>query len=276
MGRSSRLRLQDVRAAFRLIGECRDLGGDAEAWRRHAFEGLGPLLGARAVKGGEIHWPQPDGLIRFIRPVVFGFSAEELAVIAPFMRQRAAKLDPIFAGLSGLTGGFVTRVRRQLIDDTAWYRSISFNEFRRVIGVDQCIYSVHQLGPNGMFSLIDLHRGLGERAFSGREQRLLHLFHEEVGRLIGTALTRPSAPGRAGLSPRLQQTLTCLLTGDSEKQVAARLGLSRATVHQYVTALYRYFSVSSRAELLAQLLRRPTQGSGPVARPRSDPGQERT
>ena len=100
------------------------------------------------------------------------------------MRQRAAKLEPIFAGLGMLTGSLVTPVRRQLVDDTAWYRSVSFNEFRRVVGVDQCIYSVHTLGSDGMFSLIDLHRALGERAFSPREQGLLHLFHEEVGRLI--------------------------------------------------------------------------------------------
>lgn len=58
------------------------------------------------------------------------------------------------------------------------------------------------------------------------------------------------------LSPRLRQTLECLLEGDSEKQVASRLGLSLPTVHQYVTALYRRFNVHSRAELLASFLDR--------------------
>jgi DNA-binding NarL/FixJ family response regulator len=42
-------------------------------------------------------------------------------------------------------------------------------------------------------------------------------------------------------------------SGDSEKQVAARLGLSQATVHQYVTALYRRFGVRSRAQLIVHL-----------------------
>ena len=58
------------------------------------------------------------------------------------------------------------------------------------------------------------------------------------------------------LSPRLRQTLSCLLEGDSEKQVAGRLGLSRATVHQYVTSLYRRFGVQSRAQLLSHVLKR--------------------
>src|SRR5262249_17231606 len=58
------------------------------------------------------------------------------------------------------------------------------------------------------------------------------------------------------LSPRLRQTLTALLEGDSEKQTARRLRLSVNTVHEYVTALYRHFGVASRAELLAPFLRR--------------------
>jgi DNA-binding CsgD family transcriptional regulator len=53
----------------------------------------------------------------------------------------------------------------------------------------------------------------------------------------------------------LRQTLGRLLEGDSEKQAALHLGLSRHTVHEYVTALYRRFSVTSRAELLAFCLR---------------------
>jgi DNA-binding NarL/FixJ family response regulator len=49
---------------------------------------------------------------------------------------------------------------------------------------------------------------------------------------------------------------TCLLEGDSEKEAAARLALSRATAHQYVTALYRHFRVQSRAQLLAHIIKR--------------------
>jgi DNA-binding CsgD family transcriptional regulator len=62
------------------------------------------------------------------------------------------------------------------------------------------------------------------------------------------------------LAPRLRQTLAGLLDGDSEKQVAAKLGLSRHTVHLYVGAIYRHFGVHSRGELLALLLRRRPHG----------------
>jgi DNA-binding CsgD family transcriptional regulator len=61
--------------------------------------------------------------------------------------------------------------------------------------------------------------------------------------------TRPTS---ADLPLRMRQTLEGLLAGDSEKQVAAKLGLSRHTVHVYVKQLYKHYDVSSRAELLAQ------------------------
>jgi DNA-binding NarL/FixJ family response regulator len=54
------------------------------------------------------------------------------------------------------------------------------------------------------------------------------------------------------LSRRMEQTLRSLLGGASEKQVAAKLGLSQHTVHVYVKALYKRYGVSTRAELLAK------------------------
>jgi DNA-binding CsgD family transcriptional regulator len=84
-------------------------------------------------------------------------------------------------------------------------------------------------------------------------------------------------PGVEQLSPRLHQTLARLLEGDSEKQAAARLGLSPATVHEYVTALYRRFGVQSRAELLVLVLRRiprPLEDRGDSAALQQDPPRE--
>ena len=54
------------------------------------------------------------------------------------------------------------------------------------------------------------------------------------------------------LPPRLQQTMQSLLAGDSEKQAAAKMGVSPHTVHVYVKTLYRRYNVSSRGELLSR------------------------
>jgi DNA-binding NarL/FixJ family response regulator len=42
------------------------------------------------------------------------------------------------------------------------------------------------------------------------------------------------------------------MEGDSEKQAALRLDISRNTVHDYVKQLHQRFGVSSRGELLAR------------------------
>jgi DNA-binding NarL/FixJ family response regulator len=49
--------------------------------------------------------------------------------------------------------------------------------------------------------------------------------------------------------------LRCLLEGDSDKQIAARLGLSAYTINQYTKTIYRHFSVSSRAQLMARWIK---------------------
>jgi DNA-binding NarL/FixJ family response regulator len=79
----------------------------------------------------------------------------------------------------------------------------------------------------------------------------------EFCRLLGSSFSAPPPDPTAGLPPRHVQTLQRLLEGDSEKQIARRLGVSPHTVHVYVKALYRHFDVSSRGELLARFIRSP-------------------
>jgi DNA-binding CsgD family transcriptional regulator len=65
-----------------------------------------------------------------------------------------------------------------------------------------------------------------------------------------------------GLSRRERQTLEWALRGDSEKQIAGKLKLSKHTVHLYVTAIYKHFDVHSRGELLAHCLGQGRVGRG--------------
>jgi DNA-binding CsgD family transcriptional regulator len=192
-----------------------------------------------------------------IQALTTGFEPRERTLYFEFMRACGPGDHPMAAALQTLPGRLITRTRRQVIDDSAWYRSDCFHEYIKPMGIDHSVNSFCELAAAGTINVISVHRAPGERDFSGRERRLLHLFHGELGRLVGTALVAAGAGGPAGLSPRLRQTLDCLLEGDGEKRVAARLGLSRLTVHQYVTALYRRFGVASRAELMARFIRRP-------------------
>ena len=256
MVKSNLLRFQDARDAYRLIGECRDLGSDPALWHRRMFEGLCRLIGAPAVSGGEGRWIRPHRAVEPLSAFGVGFDSRSFELYMAYMREVKPAGDPVFGALQHIAGRLVTRARRQLVSDAEWYRSVVFNEYHRPAKIDDRLMSVYQTSDAGAVSVISLHRAPGEREFSAREQRLLSFFHEELGRLIGRSLVSATELSPGKLSPRLRQTLACLLEGDSEKQVASRLGLSQATTHQYVTMLYRRFGVSSRAQLLAHVFRR--------------------
>jgi DNA-binding CsgD family transcriptional regulator len=261
MSKSGRLRLCDVRTVFTIIGECRDLGNDPELWHRRMLEGLAPLFGVVQAAGGEAWWDRPG---QPVRPVSAYIATAEPMVHDAFRaygQDKAWVDDPILLALKELPAKLITRTRRQLVPDTAWYASNSFRRYRKASRTDHQLVSVFRVSNDGATSMVVLTRRLGESDFSPRDRRLLNFFHGELGQLIGGPLVGATEPSIDRLSPRLRQTLACLLEGDSEKQVAVRLGLSHTTVHQYVTALYRHFSVQSRAQLLAHAMKR-TRCSG--------------
>ncbi len=101
-------------------------------------------------------------------------------------------------------------------------------------------------------------------AFSREEATALHLFHVECGWALAKDVARRD-DATTTLTPRERATLACLLAGASEKEAAARLGLSIHTVHQYVKCLYKAYGVRSRAELMARCLRSGSEVAGRAA-----------
>src|SRR5262245_21877588 len=255
MRKSDLLRVQDVRDAYRLIGDCRDLGREPALWQLRMLAGLCELVGAPVGTCGEGFWVRAT---RPIEPLSFfdvGFDARGRELYMAYVREIGPR-DLIFRALADVPGRVRTRTRTALVSDTVWYRSAEFNDYKKPGELDHSLVSVCQVSHQGAVAAIALARGLGERDFSPGEVRLLEFFHEELGRLVGRQLVSATEPSPDTLSPRLRQTLACLVEGDSEKQAASRLGLSPTTLHEYVTALYRRFGVRSRGELLAHVLRR--------------------
>jgi DNA-binding CsgD family transcriptional regulator len=87
-----------------------------------------------------------------------------------------------------------------------------------------------------------------------KKRRLIAQFCKMLGEQLVEGKSPPTID--PPLSPRERQTLQLLLNGDAEKQIAARLSLSKHTVHVYVKSLYKRFEVSSRGELLAKWVQR--------------------
>lgn len=252
MGKSTRLRLDDIRRAFRLLGDCRDLGHDRAAWTRRAVAGLREEFGAYLAIGSFIERTFEEALQTGKTLFDLGYESA---------RDREAWLGLLRSGRNEVYGTVralyrqpastvIVRSRDQLVPDHEWLRSAERNEDRMGLHQDETLISQYWYGPPRHL-IFSINRATGDRKFDGSERAFLRLFVQELHALAGTALTFDEAGHFAGLTPRARQVLDALLEGDAEKQIAARLGVSRHTVHDFVKALYRRFGVTSRGELLA-------------------------
>lgn len=263
MGESRRLRLKDVRSIYRLIGECRDLGADHVAWRTHLLSELCRLLDMQVGMAGETPDPGSFRCDSLNRVIEFGWpESKQQAHFWRFVDRGAIFSDPMIVAMGKLPPGkIVTRRQSEMVPKDLWYRSLHFNEYHREFGMDGGILSLQRLELNGRATMygICMRRPLGGKPCTSRERRLLHWTHHELGPLIGRQLAAPSEPSPAHLPPHLHETLTHLLRGFSEKEAAARLGVTKDTAHNYVKSIYRHFGVRSRPELMALFLRRSTK-----------------
>jgi len=208
------------------------------------------------ASGGEGRWIRPNPPVEVVSAFDFGLDSRGHDLYMAYHRELGPGGDPIFRALQHLRGRHLARTRRQIVSDASWYGSATWNDYQRLIHIDDQLTSVYEVAESDAVNVICLHRAQGEREFSPRQQQVMTFFHVELGALVGRSLVSATEPRPNTLSPRLRQTLACLLEGDSEKEVASRLGLSQATTHEYVSALYRHFGVRSRAQLMAHAIKR--------------------
>ncbi len=273
MSKSQRLRHSDLKAIYRLIGDCLDLGADPLAWRRRLLEGMRRLAGGRVA--------YIVGLVGFPRPGVRAAEMVHLGLEGPRQSDLFAEHFAFMArgGEDSMLTAFAalphdrlqSRSHDQMVDVGQWRRSESYQRYHREMDMEPGVLSMFPLRVGGVryHHTLSVRRCVGERSFSRRDVRVLDCLHHELAPQIGRRLAAANEPSASTLPPRLQQTLQGLLDGLSEKQIAERLGISPATLHEYVTKLYRRFGVRGRNELMARWIRygTGTASSGNDAQP---------
>jgi DNA-binding CsgD family transcriptional regulator len=262
MSTSTHLRVSDCRAILRLVGECRELGDDRDAWRLHFLVQLAALVDADMGDCGEsggqgaavqaslgvAHW----GTGNCGDLAAFG-ELHEMIERDPGLYELLLRYFELLARDDG-----VCHSRREIIVDREWYPSTSYQVVHRTLGVDHVLWCFRSIARGAVdeFSGAMLYRAIGRRDFSGRDRLIVREAHAAVAPLIGGALARFNEPSPSDLPPRARQVLGCLLEGDGDKQIASRLKLSQFTVNQYTKLIFRHFGVNSRPELLARWIRR--------------------
>lgn len=259
--KSAAPRIGDLRAVYELTNQCRDLGDDNTVWRRHWFAGVAALVGADLVLGGELGGVRA-GVPRDLGTAEWGW--ENGFNRAGWLRSlELLRENPGYSSLMSEYGGRVCQTDgvalrgSELVREVEWVREVEYQEVYRTIGVHHNLWCFRFIGG----AADEVHgqiigRAVGRRDFTEREKAIVAEAYAALTPLLGGALARFSEPAPSGLAPRVRDVLRCLLDGDSDKQVAARLGLSRYTVNQYVKVIFRHFRVTTRAELLARWVRR--------------------
>ena len=271
MSKSSRITNRQIRQVSELLGEVKDLGADAKAWRTHALRGLIGLVHAQVGLTLDTMNALPGKLPSLVEPIDIGWrSIADSQTYYEYYRREVVD-DPSVVEWVRLHQKvpFITTTRRQLIGDDAWYPSFSVSELRRFAGVDDFVLSSVALGSGLLHGFI-IYRPWGAPPHFGlRERRLMRLFHTWLLRLYKKSLAVQVPQEVAELPPRVREMLDLLLAGRSVKEAAARMGVTRHTANDYAKVLHRRLGVETRSELLARYL--PTRRVGCLALPAGMP-----
>ena len=255
----------DISNLIQLVREVCDRWDEPRAWREYLLQGACQLIDGNVgsmhaveIKENyhEVQTLAVVGLPSELAAMIYS-STEEMvtgcavAEVTANAMPTAAKLFDAYA-----RNGWVTASRDELVDLKTFHASAMYIKFRKPLDCDDQIVSVRAVDIPQCAEMIDVDRPHGATPFGPREVTLLKLLHDEIAPLVGVRLATEAHLSRDGLSRRLNDTLTLLLDGCSEKEVATQLGLGSRTVHDYVTMIYRHFAVASCAELLAYFIRR--------------------
>lgn len=259
MSKSSTLRAVDLRTLFQLVGECRELGDDPFRWWRHLLAGLSRLNGGEFCVAGEIgdgRQPSRYDLGTVDIGADNGFNrAAWLRGLVEF-RDDAFKNPHLNAYFDRATPG-EARPRADYVSDREWYSCFSYQGILSALGADHGLFCLLPVsGTTDDHCCLWILRHFGARDFNGRECAVTAEAMAMVAPLIGGPLSRLHEPSPADLPPLARRVLRCLLEGNTDKQAASRLGITRHTVNQYAKVIFRHFGVRSRPELLAQWVRR--------------------
>jgi DNA-binding CsgD family transcriptional regulator len=260
------LSLDDVSQILRLVREVYDRWDDPAAWREHLLNGACTLMNARVGMMLTEHEGRMYHFGRLSVTSVVGLPAPLKMLVQPAIAQMQHRdyqdvSDNFLPGLSNLYDnllrqGWVTEKRSQMADEESYHAAPYYLNFRKQLDCDDYVVSIRMVDVPRRPEGISIDRPHGAEPFGPREVEILKVLHDEIGPLVGVRLATEEHLCRDGLSKRLRETLSLLLEGASEKQVADALNLSAKTVHDYVGMLYKHFKVSSRGELLAYFIRR--------------------
>lgn len=248
---TSRLRLRDSRDLYLLLGECRSLGNDGIAWRRHLVTRLRMLLGGDMahlsdnVIVGKPHAPQ--GWVRPLSIIDDWQNKEDREVFWHYVRLGRPEDNPMFEVLRGGPGVRAAR-RCDYVTDDRWYGSSFYREFLVQARMDDFVCGII-LSPQGSLQSLVVQRSPDRQVFQRRHAHFMKAIMIELRQLQPHELYGVEDSALTKIPRRMQQVLACLLAGHTVKETAELLSVSAHTVQEHVKRLYKRSGTKNRAEL---------------------------
>jgi DNA-binding CsgD family transcriptional regulator len=244
------MRAADVQAVLRLVGGAAELWYQPVLQREFTLDSLCKLLNAKAAVCYTLGDVLTGGTVACGTATFVGFEKAAQEKFESYLKTGTPK-DPVIDVLAAIDGRVITLARADAVADEAWHSSEHFKQIRQPLGLDHALYVKIVAASLGRQTIVMLSRAKGEPPFTDRDSYLCELCLSEMAWPY-TPDVDYTDPRLETLQPRLKKVMRHLLEGDSEKQVALKLGLSPHSVHQYVKQLYAQLEVNSRGELLAQ------------------------
>jgi hypothetical protein len=251
------LKSTDWMALARVWGELNEIPlADSDEAVRHLLGSLCALTGAResflafGMRSEPAAHDPMDGWRWVGKPINFQRSEAHSHLASAWQAENLPSFDKHTQGLVGTGGRHRAFLRPELVDDAQW-RLCQSRELLHVLEIEDRLVGACAVSPRvEIYFVLDRHRH--DEIFSARERDLLLA---ALGGLqsFGRRLSRSYGVIDASR----------LLSGLSEKQIADAMGLTSKSLHQYVVALFRNFSVQSRAELMALWLNPKRLSPGP-------------
>ncbi len=233
-----------------------------DAALNHLLESLCVLVGAKNAEWfGAVRLPDslPQDPVHGWRPPVVHFLHADKKLQASVKEQaRLLELgvaNEVLVRLVATSGRF----RASRLSDLAppgWFDSAFYREHYLDCGREDAIYVAFPINSDTE-SYVGLFRAVGQPRFTARDRdvaayalRGIKWLHRQL------LLSHGLFIAGTGLTPVERSVLKHLLTGLTEKQIAAELGHSHHTTHEYVSTIYRKFGVGNRATLMALWLGR--------------------
>lgn len=219
-------------------GLCRMIGADGWVWVRSRLDDLNEPVNIDYLYGGGVDSGRMGRLAERMLNVLGPGS--EFPALDEHMKQ----------------GAMFSATRRQLIRDAAWRDDPTMSAVRES-GLDEVMYSWFPV-PDGDLGVVWsggwFYRLAGRPAFNPKVCRVAHLVMSECAVLHAEGLSLREEPRLQTLTPKQRLVLTQLVDAQSVKQIAQHLELSPHTVNDHVKAIYKHFTVQSRAELMRRFI----------------------